>query len=222
MNDMARGANARRMLAAGLVLVSIILAFFIGRATSPTTEHAVPNEGQKTLNEPGPTDLINGVPVGYAPTKEGATAAAFEFARIMAGGQADSSAYRLVMETLAAPSWKNRARELAENSAQFVQDEYGVGGAVSFYPLRYQVTDFAETSATIELWGVALAAGRNSSRADEAWLIGEVSLAWVNGDWRVTAQRSEPGPTPLLLQNQQGSSFDRVDGFREFESAPGD
>ena len=218
MNDVPGAPRQSKRLLLGLgVLALVLAAYFVGRSTSSDPSPRVPQSGANQTPDPGPTSELNGVPVGYARSEAGAIAAATEFARVMAGGSADESAFITAMETLSAPGWRERAQELARNSAQFVRDQYGESASISFYPLRFKLADFSATAATVHLWGVAVAYPGDGSRAEESWLIGEVRLSLVDDDWRVSGQRSSAGPTPRLLQDEEGSAFDRLRGFREYE-----
>ena len=193
-----------------------VLGFLLGRTSVDVPDSSPPDEPRSESPGPGPTSLVNGVPVGYAASHEGAATAAYEFSRVMAAASADEADYVARLRTLAAPDWRDRAEELARNSTAFVKRQYGPGGFITFHPLRYRVVEISSEDATVEIWGVALAARTSGAAVEESWLLGEVSLSWVGGDWRVSGQTSEPGPTPRMLQSTEGPSFDRLEGFEEY------
>jgi hypothetical protein len=220
MDDLARGAGARRMLGAGAVIALIALAFWIGRATSPDPKIASPEEAETANEGPGPTGDLRGVPVGYARTEEGAIAAASNFARLMSTTTADPQAFVNAFEVIAAPDWRKEARTLAEEGLDFVRERYGSNGILTFTPVRYRLSDFDPSEATVEVWGVTLATGEESSEIDESWVTGRIELRWSAGDWRVAGGTSSAGPTPLLLQAQDDNSIDVFEQFQDFDRAP--
>jgi len=167
-----------------------------------------------------PREVVNGVPVGYERTEAGAVEAATNFTRVMASVPDDADAYLAAAETMAAPDWKDDARRLAQNGLQFLRDRYGSGGAFTFSPLRYRVVEYSNDSATVAVWGVTVASGPKIRGIEESWLTGTLELVWVSNDWRLADQSSRTGPTPELLQTQDGVSVDALEGFQEYSHAP--
>lgn len=162
---------------------------------------------------------MNGVRLGYEPTRRGAVAAATEFARVLTGPSGDPILYDKAMQTVAAPQWKRRAAELASNAIDFVTKRYGARGSVSFEPLRYRVDSVSGDKAAIELWGVVVGAARDGQRLEESWITGTVRLTWVEDDWRVDGQDSEAGPTPRLIAGQDAASSSRLVDLQPVEHA---
>lgn len=179
---------------------------------------AQPLDGD-TGTSPRAQEVVNGVPLGYERTEEGAVLAATAFARVMSAASADVDRYRSAMETLAAASWRNRAQELAANGSEFVRDRYGVESSIVFVPIRYRVAEYSADRATIEIWGVTLATGPKVNGMEESWVTGTIQLTWT-GDWRVAGGRSETGPTPELLEAEQSLPFSVLDRFEEYSGAP--
>ncbi|MEA2433946.1 MAG: hypothetical protein QOG54_1403 [Actinomycetota bacterium] len=210
--------NARRLGLVALVVALVIAAYFFGRQTTGEPE---PNmEPLPTQAGVGPTEEINGVPLGFSHDEEGAVAAATAFAIVMTEASGDLEAYRESMNTLAAPVWQEQATELAVNGIDFFHNRYGSGGSATFAPLRYRLTGFSEDSATVDLWGVSTAFGPKHQKIDESWLTGTVELTWVEGDWRVAGQSSQAGPSPELLQTSDGLPMDSLEDFEEYGRAP--
>lgn len=203
-----------------LVGVAVIVAFlaglFLGRGSDSETE--TPRKAPAPVTSPD-EQIVNGVPVGYARTKEGAVEAATNFTRVMASVPDDDDAYLAAAETMAAPDWKEDARRLAQNGLRFLRDRYGDGGSFTFSPLRYRVIDYSDDSASIAVWGVTVASGPKIRGLEESWLTGTLELVWID-DWRLAGQSSETGPTPELLQTQDGVSADALGDFQEYNSAP--
>ena len=211
--------QSKRLLVAAGAVVLLMLGFFAGRFTSPEPSLTEPDTKKSDAEGPGPTSELNGVPVGYAQTEEGAVAAATEFARIMTAASGEKPQYIASLQTLAAPQWRSTASKLAANGHEFFRNRYGSEGSATFSPLRYRVLDFSEEKARIDLWGV-LTVSSGAAPLEESWLTGTLDLVWVNNDWRVAAQSSEAGPTPRLFQNEDDLSAEDLAGFRAYDRAP--
>jgi hypothetical protein len=216
----ARDARPRRVVIA-LWIVSILIAFGVGIVLGGGD-----NGDQPPGTNPAPTasatsrpSVLNGVPVGYELSEEGAVAAATNFAQIMAGPSRDAERYRNAMQTLAAPSWRDRALELASNAIDFAERRYGPGASIGFHPLRYKVEDYSDSAATIQLWGVVVASGPKVAGVEESWVTATVHLSRVDDDWRVSGQTSAAGPTPRLLAGQDSTPVSVLNGFEEFGRA---
>jgi hypothetical protein len=136
----------------------------------------------------------------------------------MTGVSGNPDQHRAAMETIAAPEWKERARELADNALAFLRDRYEDGSA-SFTPVRYRVADYTEDAAVVEIWGVTLISEPKSDGIDESWVTGTIELRWV-GDWRVVGGGSVIGPTPQLLQTREGAATSVLDDFEGYGYAP--
>lgn len=211
-------SNLARLLWTAAGALVLVVAFLIGRGTGADKEnHQAP---KSSVAEPEPQRSINGVPVGYSRTAEGAIEAATNFTRVMASALENPDDYRTVLLTMAAPSWVSEAEQIADNGLRFFKERYGPGGTSTFSPLRYRVESYSKERATIKLWGVTVATGPKIDGIEESWLTGTVEVSWVSGDWRITDQSSEPGPTPELLQSGGNLSPGALDGFKDYPRAP--
>lgn len=207
LNASAPGRGRASTIAIGVIalLVGIFIGWFLapsekgGDAAPPAAEPSAANESSQS--------------------EQGAIQAATEYARIMAspGG----GGYVSAMESLAAPDWQDRARELANNTTDFVTERYGADGRVVFHPTRYRVSSFAPDSAVIDIWGVVLATGSEIGGIEESWVTATVELSWVGSEWKVSGQSSRGGPTPELLRTDEGNTLQEIlDEFSGYENAP--
>lgn len=200
----------------GGLVVAVVVAFFIGRASAPEAEPGSPDR----VASPLPQETINGVPVGYARSEAGAVEAATTFSRVMASASGDLNRYLGALRAMAAPDWVLEAEKLAENGFEFLRDRYGSAGSLTFVPVRYRIEAYSDSAATIQIWGVTVASGPKVPGIDESWLTGTVQLVWIEGDWRVAGQSSETGPTPELLQTGSALTKEDLEGFQELLDAP--
>lgn len=220
MNDVMGAPQRSKRLLLGLgVLVLVLVAFFVGRITSPDPSPKAPESDASERPDPGPTAEMSGVPVGYVRTEEGAVAAAAAFARQMSEVEGDDNNYRQTLLTLAAPQWRSDAEEIAKNTMDFIREQYGDDASAEYSPLRYRIVTCSSSSCTVQVWGVTVVSSP-SHQLKESWSTIGLTLEWVNEDWRVAGQSSQPGPTPQLLQEQQGGPGSLLSEFQEFGSAP--
>jgi hypothetical protein len=165
---------------------------------------------------------MNGVPVGYARTEEGAVAAAANFALLAADDSlTDESAFVRAMETAAAPSWREEARNQARNGFDFLVNRYGSDGNLAGAVLRYDVSEFSTEQAVIRLWTLSVVSGSKRPTVDQVWSISTVSLEWIEDDWHVVGADTAPGPTPVGVPNETSplSARDVMEVFNEFDGA---
>ena len=217
--------EARRLgiMITGALLVGIVVGAVIGASQRDSADENAPQtSAPQQIEDPGPSDELNGVPIGYARTEEGAVAAAANFTLLTAKDSLlDRDALVLAMETLAAPTWITEARAQARNGFDFITNRYGNDANVTGAVLRYDIADFSTDQATVKLWAVSVASGSKQRNVDELWSILTVDLQWVKNDWRVTGNESEPGPGPVDLPGAppQQSAHEVMEDFVEFEGA---
>lgn len=177
------------------VMIGVLLGFVLDNGGERSPQAPVPS-----AVGPGPTTEVNGVPVGYARTEEGAVAAARGFALITASDViGDQDAFVKAMETISAPGWLEDARNQAVNGYEFLVGRYGDDVDVSAAVLRYDVVDFSPTQAEVKLWIVSVVAGSQRPTVDEVWGTAIVELTWVDSDWRVSGAENTTGPAPVDL-----------------------
>ena len=194
----------------GLGLLLVLGGFLNGRLWSPND---VPGR-----EAPGPSD-----PATPAAVADKATALeiATQFAQAIAGPSEGAADYIDEAVAFAAPEWRARAAELAENTLAFIEERYGEGGQIVFHPVKYRVGAQSEEQAVVDIWGVALGSGPNLAGIEESWLTGTVHLSYVDGEWKVSDQSSVGGPTPELLRTEDGFPVSRVlEEFEEYDDVP--
>ena len=195
---------------AGLGLLLVLGGFLIGRLSSPND---VP--GQEA---PGPSDSG---PPSAAADKATALEVATQFARAIAGPSEGTGAYIDEAVAFAAPEWRGRAAELAENTLAFIEERYGEEGQIVFHPVKYRVEAQSEEQAVVDIWGVTLGSGPNLAGIEESWLTGTIHLSYVDGEWKVSDQSSVGGPTPELLRTEDDFPVSRVlEEFEEYDDVP--
>ena len=203
------------------LLVGIVLGFILDDVeTEEQNGTATPSEAP---SGPGPFNEVNGVPVGYARTEEGAVAAATNFNLLSAKDELlEEGALVEAMRTLAAPDWAEDAERQGKNGYDYVIETYGNDADVSAAVLGYEVADFGEDRATVRLWVVTTLSGSSRPNAETTWGIVTTDLLWVENDWRVAGIESSPGPAPIQLPAGQPvlTAQEIMEEFDEFRGAP--
>ena len=179
--------------------------------------------GRAGSTPPGaPIEFVGGVPVGVADTPAGAVAAADEYLATEQQTVGDDPGRfgALVAADYAAPI---KAGALAAGERDRHGDSVGIpdgaGGARSFTVIGADRLDaYGGGAATVSTWAGQIYWGPGRAPA-QVWALGQTTLSWVGGRWRVTLMRTlgRPGPAPAATPqagpgDDSSSVFDRVLG----------
>jgi hypothetical protein len=163
--------------------------------------------GDPAIPPPGPTHTQAGVPVGYADTRAGASAAATGYVVALGGRRGVDPEFRPA--ALAAVTDVNAAPEVA---ARLV-DRAGADDATGLLsawtsgqplvarvlPLTVQVMSFDSSSAVVTVWTLAVLGTQRMGQVTAGWSTERLSLVW-QGDWKIRDWASSGGPTPATYQ----------------------
>lgn len=184
----------------GAIIVPLV-ALLIGLGVGYVVASRDGANGPKS-DEVGPTSTKNGVPVGYARTREGAAAAATNFERVRSGPfLAKEKAYRLAISTMAAPDWEREGLDSATRDLANVADRYGLTVDVESSVLRYRVDAFSGDSAQVSVWLVTVFHSEIHHVPESAWSTVTYTLIWLNDDWRVADARAIETTVPRPFQS---------------------
>ena len=203
-------------LVAALALV--VLGLLIGWATDSGDGTERPGGGRADV---GPTRTVDGIPVGYERSREGAAAAALNYGPVLARPEfvTDAGRRAQILGAIATPQLvrqyedKERVASLASLAQEpiYRATRQGSPSVWQTTPLGYRVERYTEDDAQVSTWSMAIAgAGRASPTA--GFGTGTVRLRW-DGDWKYAGDvgRSEDGPTPAPLE---GASRTSSEDFR--------
>jgi hypothetical protein len=237
MNGYANDESSRRRwaLIAGAALAAVALlavAFAVGRASAPS----VGAGGTRVVNVqsgPGPTRVVNGVPVGYAHTQAGAVAAATNYLVTFSGSlvtQPDK--YRAAVDQMAALDARGKLMSLANNNLIGQQNliTYAAQGRTvvdRVVPLAYKLTNYSDSGAQVSIWGETLTAVDGALALREGWATTTVSVEWTDGDWRLANIPAGPGPdasygpvpTPIQAPNLSVTMPSQIADYRSYHAA---
>jgi hypothetical protein len=204
---------SRELVRAVLASVTALVAlggFLAGRAGS-------------TVGVPGaPIEFVGGVPIGVAHTPAGAVAAVDDYLATEQETIDDDPGRfgALVAADYAAPIQTQAlaAGESDRHDDPLAKPSSG-GGARSFTVIGADRLDaYGGDAATVTTWAGQFYWGPGQTPV-QVWALGQTTLAWTAGRWRVTAMRTLPGPGPAPAATPQAgpgddssSVFDRVLG----------
>jgi hypothetical protein len=194
------GRQAVALLALAVALTG--LAFLAGRLRHGT-------------GTPDAIELVSGVPVGVERSPAGALAAADDYVAVeQRTVERDPARFSALVRQAYVPVLESAA--LAGGRADRRGDPGGsalwAGGGESFTVIAAHRLDRYESDGAV----VTVLAGQvfwgPGRGPEQVWELGQVSLAWDRGRWRVAAMRTLPAPAPAPASLPQASSRDDSTG----------
>lgn len=170
------------------------------------------------------------MPVGYTRSSEGAAAALLNYSVVLSRLLLEAPDRRsAALDILATPDFGTetarqlqRARSAAERGplGPALRDD---GTAVyRGGPLGFRVVRFSRDEAVIDTWAFGVVAADPGLDPQMTFQTATSTLVWRDGDWKLSASRTRPGPTPRVSGPRvSGRAF--VDGagrLRELRYAP--
>jgi hypothetical protein len=201
------------LLALVVALALLLAGFVAGRSTAaePPEPAATPTPGQpagSAIN--GPARIVGGVPLGYAHTRDGAVAAALNYASVLTSQRlVDPRAYTDAVAAISAPETRDAEVKKANEYLDALENQYnlvakaqlGVSVAIRYAPVTHQVVRYTDEQATVRVWGTTVLGIEQELWPVELWGTTTLRLVWVDDDWRVFEQKQDELTTvPKLLQ----------------------
>lgn len=183
-----------------------------------------PASGAGVTTAPGPADRTDGIPSGFARTREGAVAAAAAF---VTTGQA-----LLDMDPLAASEAVRRMAAAVTADAQVddvlkrlaaARETLATGSGPVVYwqaTLAWRVDGYTPERARVAVWNVGVLSREGVAPPQAGWAVSSFDLVWERGDWRIWAETITPGPAPLPDDSAAPATSAQLaaalDGFTDF------
>lgn len=172
----------------------------------------------------GPADTSDGMPSGFARTREGAIAAA---AAYVTTGQRlldlDPITAERAARRMAANAFADRFAADTMTQLRTARETLAGGSGPIIYRqavLAHRVEAFDSHRATVAVWNVGVLTREGVAPPQAAWATSTVDLVWEHGDWRIWSETIVPGPAPILNDSvapATSAEFTRVlDGFIDF------
>lgn len=201
----------QRPVVVAVVLVAVLgVVFALGRLSG--TERGEPDAG--------PAARDGAVPRGFAHSMEGATAAAADYAALVATpALAATDSMSATLAAIAAPGADfadAAAAAVHALAARLAEAGVQLDDRVTYrtFPLTVRLRRYTETSAEVEVWAASVLAVDGVRPAGAAFVTYRISLAWAGADWRVSdlSVRATPtdAATPAELADFDGLQYEAV------------
>ncbi len=198
------------------------------RAASPAPTSALVNAAPSWPapvipgpDHPGPTTVVDGVPLGYRQDRSGAIAAAVHFARLnealvrMSEEQAAAARWAMAAESARAVLVEDVLAQLGEFRSAWPVGELSYRVA----PLAARAEEAGAEAMRVDVWFVGVVAGRDLVTYEE-WITETYLLVWERGDWRVAALSEASGPRPDPGYQDPDSPAEMSTLLAGFEAVP--
>ena len=176
--------------------------------------------------DPGPRSVVDDVPVGYARTRAGATAAATSYLttlseRLMTLAPTARDAAMARMLAPGAPSdlgaQLGRATASIDNARRAAAGGSGASRAfIRNLPVAYRLRAFNPERASVGVWSNAVWVIDGIATPGQAWATTTVELVWAEGDWRLWSLASVDGPTPAAPAALPSTPTQLLDGLSDY------
>jgi hypothetical protein len=204
-------------------------------ATAATTPQAQAGEAAAT-SRVGPRQVVNGVPVGYQHSEQGAVAAAANYARVLSSAMIlDQAQRRAAIQAISAPEALARQQRAFDQAVALLSKGLGVGQAgardgtvlLRAVPVGWRLEAYTADRARVAIWVTSVLgalSGPQGVPVREAWGTTTVELRWVDGDWKLLKTTTTDGPVPIAdtaTPTAASQLIPEARDFKEFTYAPG-
>lgn len=176
-----RPTSDQRGPPAHVTAIAVLVALAVGTATGYWLR---PAPVAPDPDRPGPTRWADGVPTGYARSRDGAASAAINHLVTLYGQGVARDEREGVLDVVAADGALERLdSHITEAQGPDADPDWPAarGGG-----LGYHVASYDDDRATVEVWLAASAAGGDMWGLREvAGRVARVELTWEGGDWRI-------------------------------------
>jgi hypothetical protein len=204
-------------------------------ATAATTPQAQAGEAAAT-SRVGPRAVVNGVPVGYQHSVQGAVAASANYARVLSSAMIlDQAKRRAAIQAISAPEALARQQRAFDQAVALLSKGLGVGQAgardgtvlLRAVPVGWRLAAYTGDRARVAIWVTSVIgalSGPQGVPVREAWGTTTVELRWVDGDWKLLKTTTTDGPVPIAdtaTPTAASQLIPEARAFKEFSYAPG-
>jgi hypothetical protein len=209
-----------------------------GEVATPGTK-ATPQAqaGAAATSRVGPQRVVDGVPVGYQRSEQGAVAAAANYAKVLSSELIlDKASRRAAVAALAAPETVARQQRALDLAVAQLAKGLGTSGAspadgtvlLRAVPVGWRLEEYSGNRATVAIWVTSVLGSLNGPSGgvpvQEGWGTTTVQLRWARGDWKQLQSTNVPGPTPIAdaaTPTAPSRLIPEAQDFKEFTYAPG-
>jgi hypothetical protein len=186
-------------------------------------------DSARITDHTGPARWVDGVPTGWAPTRQGAVAAAAAYGRVLSSRWflTDPARRDRALAAMAAPgSLPELETALQGVAAAIATAPFGLGlgqggvdSVLTMGYLGYRLDAYQEhDSARVRLWAV-LVAGNDANLPPQAlWATSTLTLRRADDDWKLESAQTVPGPVPVVGQTEPSAPAELVAASQDFEA----
>jgi hypothetical protein len=234
------GTRWRWARMAAVAAIAMLAGVLLGRLSAPAgaPSPALPSRAVVVVGDSsGITDRaprwVDGVPLGWPPTRAGAVGAAAGYAKVLSKHWflTDTVRRRRAVAQLAAPeavaqlraSQDALASAMARGAFGAALARPGVAWLLRTSLLGYRVDHYTPTAAEVALWAlVVYGTNRGGPPPQGLFATSTLRLRWA-GDWKLVAASTVPGPVPLpgpATPTPAAELLRAANSFTEFGDAP--
>lgn len=229
-----------RLVVAAMLAAAAVVVLLVGRPSSrshaalvvadqPGAADSARIVGEVRLpGEVGPSGWVDGVPVGWVPTRQGAVAAAAAYGRVLSSSWflTDAARRDRALVAMATPgslaglqsAQRGMASAVATGSFGLGLGRHAVASVLTTGYLGYRLERYREhDSARVALWAVVVAGNDANLPPQALWGTSTLLLRWA-GDWKLEGAQTVPGPVPVYSQAEPSTPADLVAAIRDFEA----
>lgn len=187
--------------------------------------------GGKTAVKAPTGSAVTGAEI-YAPSKEGAAAAATAFEKLflVADLEDAATARKAVMALVAKSGQVGVGRQLEElfggqdENPLYSAKAAGVGYVADVVPLKYTIESFGADRASVVVWSWTLSGIEGQAMPRSAYVRDRVGLVREGGTWKVASYEQLPALVPFVSTAQKTTSekgfYEEDEGGELYEQAP--
>jgi hypothetical protein len=194
---------------------------------------AAPSATGAAVDKVGPTRVVQGVPVGYARSREGAIAAATNYATVLSSPLIlDPDRRHKAIDVLADPGARAALQRSFDQAVPLIAKGLHVpAGATAAdqvvlraIPVGWRLEQYDGRTARVAIWATGIGGSINGTPVQEGWGVTTIRLRWTGGDWKELGATTTAGPVPLADEQTPTAPSELVPkarAFKEYHYAPG-
>jgi hypothetical protein len=186
-------------------------------------------DSARITDDAGPARWVGGVPAGWAPTRQGAVAAAAAYGRVLSSRWflTDPARRDRALAAMAAPGSLTELEQAQQGMVAAVATgpfglglgREGVASILTMGYLGYRLDGYQEhDSARVRLWAVVVAGNDANLPPQALWATSTLTLRRADDDWKLESAQTTPGPVPVVGQTEPSAPAELVAATRAFEA----
>jgi len=188
------------LLAVGSLLGGMALRGFVAEDPRTPAPSSTPSANTQVEPGAGPWAVDDGIPVGFAHSEDGATAAAVAYTTT---GQVmlDLAPTQVAAAVRRYASAETVEQQIADTTAQLdgVRDALADGSGRTRYVqavLASRLDAYGGDRARVAVWSVGVLWRSGAADPQAGWVTSTYDLVWEDDTWKVWAHTSSSGPSP--------------------------